>query len=91
MTHVEITAEQQYVIIGEFENILNELNADLPPLEGNGDLSVALNILQLSIAECALHLQRTFVLAEAIRGALYGDADKFVKSGEKFHGPTPIK
>lgn len=91
MTNVELTEEKQYEIIGLFEEILNELNTEQPPLAGEGSLDVALSVLQLSIAQSVLHLQRTFVLAEAIRGVLDSQKQGFVKSGEKFHGPTPIK
>ena len=91
MTNVELTEEKQYEIIGLFEKILNELNTEQPPLAGEGSLDVALSVLQLSIAQSVLHLQRTFVLVEAIRGILDSQKHGFVKSGEKFHGPTPIK
>lgn len=91
MTNVELTEEKQYEIIGLFEKILNELNTEQPPLAGEGSLDVALSVLQLSIAQSVLHLQRTFVLVEAIRGVLDSQKQVFVKSGEKFHGPTPIK
>ncbi len=91
MTNVELTEEKQYEIIGLFEEILNELNTEQPPLAGEGSLDVALSVLQLSIAQSVLHLQRTFVLVEAIRGVLDSQKQGFVKSGEKFHGPTPIK
>lgn len=91
MTNVKLTEEKQYEIIGLFEEILNELNTEQPPLAGEGSLDVALSVLQLSIAQSVLHLQRTFVLVEAIRGVLDSQKQGFVKSGEKFHGPTPIK
>ena len=91
MTNVKLTEEKQYEIIGLFEKILNELNTEQPPLAGEGSLDVALSVLQLSIAQSVLHLQRTFVLVEAIRGVLDSQTQGFVKSGEKFHGPTPIK
>lgn len=91
MTNVKLTEEKQYEIIGLFEEILNELNTEQPPLAGEGSLDVALSVLQLSIAQSVLHLQRTFVLVEAIRGVLDSKKQGFVKSGEKFHGPTPIK
>ena len=91
MTNVELTEEKQYEIIGLFEKILNELNTEQPPLAGEGSLDVALSVLQLSIAQSVLHLQRTFVLVEAIRGVLDSQKQGFVKSGEKFHGPAPIK
>jgi len=91
MTNVELTEEKQYEIIGLFEKILNELNTEQPPLAGEGSLDVALSVLQLSIAQSVLHLQRTFVLVEAIRGVLDSKKQGFVKSGEKFHGPAPIK
>lgn len=91
MTNIELTEEKQYEIIGLFEKILNELNTEQPPLAGEGSLDVALSVLQLSIAQSVLHLQRTFVLVEAIRGVLDSQKQGFVKSGEKFHGPTPIK
>ena len=91
MTNVELTEEKQYEIIGLFEKILNELNTEQPPLAGEGSLDVALSVLQLSIAQSVLHLQRTFVLVEAIRGVLDSQKQGFVKSGEKFHGPTLIK
>lgn len=91
MTNIELTEEKQYEIIGLFEEILNELNTEQPPLAGEGSLDVALSVLQLSIAQSVLHLQRTFVLVEAIRGVLDSQKQGFVKSGEKFHGPTPIK
>lgn len=91
MTNVKLTEEKQYEIIGLFEEILNELNTEQPPLAGEGSLDVALSVLQLSIAQSVLHLQRTFVLVEAIRGVLDSKKQGFVKSGEKFHGPAPIK
>ena len=91
MTNVKLTEEKQYEIIGLFEEILNELNTEQPTLAGEGSLDVALSVLQLSIAQSVLHLQRTFVLVEAIRGVLDSQKQGFVKSGEKFHGPTPIK
>lgn len=91
MTNVELTEEKQYEIIGLFEKILNELNTEQPPLAGEGSLDVALSVLQLSIAQSVLHLQRTFVLVEAIRGVLDSQKQGFIKSGEKFHGPAPIK
>ena len=91
MTNVKLTEEKQYEIIGLFEEILNELNTEQPPLAGEGSLDVALSVLQLSIAQSVLHLQRTFVLVEAIRGVLDSQKQGFVKSGEKFHGPAPIK
>ena len=91
MTNVELTEEAQSNIISLLEGILNELNDELPPLAGEGSLDVALSVLQLSIAQSILHLQRTFVLVEAIRGILDSQKHGFVKSGEKFNGPTPIK
>ena len=91
MTNIELTEEKQYEIIGLFEEILNELNTEQPTLAGEGSLDVALSVLQLSIAQSILHLQRTFVLVEAIRGILDSQKQGFIKSGEKFHGPTPIK
>ncbi len=91
MTNIELTEEKQYEIIGLFEEILNELNTEQPTLAGEGSLDVALSVLQLSIAQSVLHLQRTFVLVEAIKGVLDSQKQGFVKSGEKFHGPTPIK
>ena len=91
MTNVKLTEEKQYEIIGLFEEILNELNTEQPPLAGEGSLDVALSVLQLSIAQSVLHLQRTFVLVEAIRGVLDSKKQGFVKSGEKFNGPAPIK
>ncbi len=91
MTNVELTEEKQYEIIGLFEEILNELNTEQPPLAGEGSLDVALSVLQLSIAQSVLHLQRTFVLVEAIRGVLDSQKQGFVKSGETFHGPAPVK
>ena len=91
MTNIELTEEKQYEIIGLFEEILNELNTEQPTLAGEGSLDVALSVLQLSIAQSVLHLQRTFVLVEAIRGILDSQKQGFIKSGEKFHGPTPIK
>lgn len=89
---IELTPEKHQEHIDELYELINALNAELPTVEGNGDLASALNYLQLELASTILHAQRTFVLTAAIIEFLQNAeqeikrASSFVKAGENFNG-----
>lgn len=91
--NIELSEERQQSSIVLMMNMMETLNDELPALAGKGDLKTALELLKWQLAQANLHIQRTFVLVDAIESylAAQGSTTGFRKSGENFSGTvTPI-
>ena len=90
---IELTPEKHQEHIDTLYGILNSLNEDLPPVEGNGNLEDALSYLSIELASTILHSQRSFVLIDSILEFINNQKQAtqagFKKTGENFSGTAP--